>query len=112
MRQLLIALAQLSVALPVAFVFAAAPEKPVPVHGQGCVAAGVEARCLVVRDLKTGKLYNLTFRGLQPAIGEGIEFEGLPHEGSTTCIQGVALDVTGWARKDTLKCKPGGTHKN
>lgn len=88
-------------------VFATTPEKPSPVHGQGCITGGAETRCLLVRDLKTGKLFNLIFKGIQPAPGEAIEFEGLPHQGSTTCMQGTALDVTGWVHKDTLKCKPG-----
>jgi hypothetical protein len=86
--------------------FAAPTEKPAPIRGQGCVSAGVEAHCLVVRDLKSGKLYNLIFKDIQPAIGEGIEFEALPHEGAASCLQGTALDVTAWTRKDTLRCKP------
>lgn len=91
--------------------FAAAPENPPPVRGQGCVTGGAEARCLLVRDLKTGKLFNLIFKGIQPALGEGIEFEAQPHQGPTTCMQGTAIDVTGWVHKDTLKCKPGAARK-
>ena len=90
----------------------AAPQpKPVPVRGQGCVAAGIEARCLIVRDLSSGKLYNLTFRGMPPTIGEGIEFEGLPHQGPTACMQGVGLDVLSWSPKDSLRCKQKDAHK-
>jgi hypothetical protein len=96
-------------ALPsIAALLSAAPGKPTPVRGLGCVTAGVEPHCLLVRDVKTGKLYSLIFKGIQPAAGDGIEFEALPHEGPTTCMQGTALDVTEWARKDTLKCKPAG----
>jgi hypothetical protein len=40
----------------------------------------------------------------KPSIGDGIEFTGVPHNGLTTCMQGIALDVTDWARKDSLKC--------
>jgi len=77
---------------------------PVPVHGQGCVAAGVEASCLVVKDTGSGVLYNLLIRGARPQVGTGIEFTGVPHEGPTMCMQGVPLDVTEWDRKDSVKC--------
>jgi hypothetical protein len=80
--------------------------KPVPVHGQGCVSQGVDPRCLVVRDQRNGKLYNLIFKEMQPAIGEGIEFEAVPHQGPVVCVQGAAFDVMAWERKDTLRCKP------
>jgi hypothetical protein len=103
------ALAVVLIAWPAAL--AAAPDKPIPIHGQGCVTAGVEAHCFVVRDLKSGRLFNLIFRGIQPALGTGIEFDALPHQGASTCMQGTALDVTAWARKDTLKCKPGAARK-
>jgi len=87
---------------------AARPVKePKPVHGEGCVQAGVEARCLIVRDMRTGTLYDLLFKDARPPVGLGIEFTGVPHEGPTSCMQGVALDVTSWARKETLKCAPG-----
>jgi hypothetical protein len=77
------------------------------VHGTGCVQAGVEAGCLVLRDLRSGKLYSLLFKEPRPAVGDGIEFTALPHDGVTMCMQGVAVDVTGWARKDSLKCSLG-----
>jgi hypothetical protein len=83
-----------------------AADKPTPIRGQGCVSAGVEPRCLVVRDLRAGKLYNLVFTGLQPTIGEGIEFVALPHQGPVVCLQGAAFDVTAWTRKDSLHCHP------
>jgi hypothetical protein len=66
----------------------------------------VEARCLVVKEAKSGVLYNLIVKGARPAIGTGIEFTGVPFDGMTTCMQGVALDVTSWARKDSLTCVP------
>ena len=78
--------------------------KPTPVHGHGCVEAGVEARCLVVKEAESGTLYNLIVKGARPAIGTGIEFTGVPFDGMPTCMQGVALEVSAWARKDSLKC--------
>ena len=77
---------------------------PVPVHGQGCVANGVSAGCLVVRDTNSGTLYNLLISGARPKVGEGIEFTGNPHEGPTMCMQGIAVDVTQWEGKDSIKC--------
>lgn len=88
-----------------------AADKPAPTRGQGCVSAGVEPRCLVVRDLRAGKLYNLIFTGIQPTIGEGIEFVALPHRGPVVCLQGAAFDVTAWTRKDSLHCHPKGAPK-
>lgn len=89
------------------FTFAQKPTPktaPVPVHGQGCVASGVEAGCLVVRDLNSGTLYNLLIGGARPKVGEGIEFTGVPHEGPTMCMQGVPVNVTQWSGKDSIKC--------
>jgi hypothetical protein len=85
------------------------PPKPPPVHAEGCVEPGAEARCLVVKDLRNGVLYNLIVKGLPPAIGDGIEFSGLPHNGVTTCMQGIAIDVQTWAHRNSLKCMQNAT---
>ncbi len=82
---------------------APAPQSKI-VHAEGCVEPGVEARCLMVKDLKSGVLYNVFIKDPKPSIGDGIEFTGVPHNGLTTCMQGIALDVSDWARKDSLKC--------
>ena len=83
-------------------------QKSTRIHGQGCVEPGAEARCVVVKDSVSGKfLYTLLIKGLQPEIGSGIEFTGVPHTGVTTCNQGTAIDVEKWARKDSLKCTSG-----
>jgi len=63
------------------------------VTGSGCVEAGVEAGCLVLKDTKTGTLYNLFFEGTPPAINTAIRFTGNLHEGPTTCQQGTPVDV-------------------
>jgi hypothetical protein len=81
-------------------------QKQKEVHGQGCIETGVEARCLVLKDIKSARIYNLIFRGLQPAHGEGIEFVAAPHSGPTPCMQGTPLDVIAWQRKDQLNCRP------
>jgi hypothetical protein len=100
MRQFLIAV------IAVVFVaITALSEKPQPIHGEGCVEPGVEAHCLVLTDLKSGNLYSLLIKGMQPEIGSGIEFTGLPHKGATACMQGSAIDVQTWTHKDSLKCR-------
>lgn len=82
-----------------------APEAK-PVTGQGCVEAGVEAKCLVVKDVTSGVLYNLLIKGTQPEVGTGIEFTGTPYNGMTICMQGTPLNVTKWTRDSSLKCAP------
>lgn len=107
MKQLAIAVAVVALMLAGAAPgFAGPSKKPAEVQGLGCVEAGIEVRCLMLKDLKTGKLYNLIIKGLQPDIGEGIEFVGVLHDGPNTCMQGIAVDVATWARKDSLRCKP------
>jgi len=77
------------------------------VEGAGCVEAGVEAGCLIVKDIKSGKVFNLIVREPRPRVGEGIEFAGMLFGGVTTCMQGTAVQVASWRPKDTLKCAPG-----
>jgi hypothetical protein len=80
------------------------PPRPSQVSAQGCVEPGVEERCLVVKDLKSGILYNLLFKGARPAIGIGIDFTGVLFDGMTYCMQGTPVQVTAWTRNDSLKC--------
>jgi hypothetical protein len=81
-------------------------EKPKEIRGMGCVQPGVETRCLEVTDVRTGALFDLFIKGVQPAMGTGIEFIGAPHEGVTTCTQGTAVDVKTWVHRN-LKCVQG-----
>jgi|HubBroStandDraft_1064217.scaffolds.fasta_scaffold04372_1 hypothetical protein len=106
---------RLIVAAAIAFASAIPAQKPspkpapVPVRGQGCVANGVEAGCLVVRDQGSGTLYNLLISGARPKVGEGIEFTGSPHDGPTSCMQGTPIDVSSWSENDTVKCSSDAT---
>jgi len=63
------------------------------ITGSGCVEAGVEAGCLVLKDSKTHDLYNLFFAGKPPAINTAIRFTGTAHQGPTTCMQGTPVNV-------------------
>jgi hypothetical protein len=106
MQSLVIRIAILTVALSVPeFSMATPPPDAKQVHAQGCVAAGVEASCLVVKDTATGKFYSLLIKGAKPPIGAGIEFTGAPSSSATACQQGVPVDVSNWQRKATISCK-------
>ena len=104
MRRLSVALT--AGALVCSLVALAEPQKPQRIRGMGCVEPGVETSCLVVKDIRTGALFELFVKGVQPAMGTGIEFIGNPHQGVTTCIQGTAVDVQTWVHRD-LKCTQG-----
>jgi hypothetical protein len=83
------------------------PDPPAPaktVRGLGCVEAGVEASCLVLRDTKTDKLYNLYFSMPgKPQPGMGIRFQGTRKDGVTICMQGEPINVDSWSRAE-LAC--------
>lgn len=80
------------------------------ITGSGCVEAGVEAGCLVLKDTKSGTLFNLFFKGTPPAINTAIRFTGKAHEGPTTCQQGTPVDVTKFT-KIKMSCTAGSTKK-
>lgn len=54
----------------------------------------MEAGCLILKDTRTGTLYNLFFKSNPPAINAAIRFTGKEHQGPTTCMQGTPVDVT------------------
>ena len=81
------------------------PSRAKNLSGSGCVTAGVEAGCLMLRDTKTQTVYNLYFRGKKPKAGTAIRFSGTPHDGVTMCMQGTAVNVTSWFQLK-MKCKP------
>ncbi len=77
------------------------------VHAEGCVEAGVEAGCMMVKDVKSGSLYNIMIKGPRPQVGDGIDFVGVPFDGVSICMQGIALKVIEWAPKESLQCTRG-----
>ncbi len=107
MKGLIIAVA--SMTLAGAAVMAAAAPRPdaKQVHARGCVQAAAEGRCIVLKDVESGRFYNLLIKGAGPEIGTGIEFTGTPYSGATSCMQGDPVLVTSWTRKDYLKCSTG-----
>jgi hypothetical protein len=72
--------------------------------GKGCVQAGVEAGCLVVKDAQSGKLFNLLIKGAKPAIGAGIDFIGATSSGANTCMQGTPVQIETWSNDESLQC--------
>jgi len=74
------------------------------VKGKGCVQAGVETGCLLVKDEQSGKLFNLLIKGAKPAIGAGIGFVGTPSSGASTCMKGSAVQVQTWSSDESLQC--------
>ena len=65
MRLLAVAVIAGTLASP-AIAYGGPPEKPPQIRGEGCVEPGVEARCLVVKDVRSGVLFNLFVKGVQP----------------------------------------------
>ncbi|HEV2326955.1 MAG TPA: hypothetical protein VGS10_23660 [Terracidiphilus sp.] len=106
-RKAILALAFLAVLAPGQVRASPQPPSKKAVHAEGCVQSGVEAHCLVLRDIKTGHLYDLIFKAERPPVGLGIEFIGVLHAGPTTCMQGTAVEVTSWAHRPSIRCVPG-----
>jgi hypothetical protein len=107
MNRIMLASAALFFAGGAAHAGAAPAPEATEVRVRGCVEAGVEASCLIVKDVKSGKLYHVMFKESRPAIGTGIEFTGEPFDGVSACMQGANVTVTKWARSDSLKCTKG-----
>jgi hypothetical protein len=88
--------------LALAFVTPSLADEPIKVTG--CVAAGVEAKCLVLRTM-TGKTYDITAAKPAPAPGTYGTIDGtLKTGGVTTCQQGPAINPATWT--ETSKVCP------
>jgi hypothetical protein len=74
------------------------------VKGTGCVQAGVEAGCLVVKDTTSGNLFSLLIKGAKPPVGVAIDFAGAPVTGSTACMKGTPVQLSTWSRNESLQC--------
>jgi len=68
-----------------------------PVHGTGCVEKGVEAGCLVLKDVKTKDRVRLKFDDKPASVGTAITFDGVSHSGEVDpCQQGKIVHVQKW----------------
>jgi hypothetical protein len=75
-----------------------------PIKVTGCVAPGVEAKCLVLRTI-TGKTYDITAAKPAPTPGSYGDVDGtLKTDGVTTCQQGPAINPATWT--ETSKVCP------
>ena len=104
MKALFSAVALLTLAAMATAAAAAPPGKTNEVHAQGCVQAAAEGRCIVLKDVESGKIYNLIIKGAGPDLGTGIAITGTPYTGASVCKQGDPVQVTNWTRKDYMKC--------
>ena len=104
MKALLFVVASLALAAIPMTAAAAPPSGANQVKGTGCVQAGVEAGCLVVKDTASGNLYGLLIKGAKPPVGIGIDFAGAPFNGSTTCMQGIPVQISTWSHNESLQC--------
>jgi hypothetical protein len=66
------------------------------VKATGCTIQATDAGCLLLKTLDGKTTYSIFTEDPKPDAGIVIIIEGKPHQGSTTCKQGVALDVTKW----------------
>jgi hypothetical protein len=77
-----------------------------PVHATGCVEQGVEAGCLVLKDIKTKTLYDLKFDKKPAPVGTAIEFDGVSHAGEVDhCQQGKIVHIQKWSHI-RMHCPP------
>jgi hypothetical protein len=70
--------------------------QPGSVIATGCVEQGIDAVCLMLRDRKSKKLYELLFTGARARPGADIQISGTVHHGPTICQRGVPVDVSAW----------------
>lgn len=74
------------------------------VKGAGCLRAGVEHGCFILKDSKSGKEFNLHFKdGDVPPVDTFISFTGT-RGGISTCQQGEVVQVTKWKKHNDKVC--------
>lgn len=66
-----------------------------PIMSAGCVRAGVESGCLILKSFKDKTTYSLHFPKERPDPDTAISFEG-KGGGVDTCMQGIVVNVTKW----------------
>lgn len=66
------------------------------VRATGCTMEGAYAGCLLLKTLDGKSTYNIFVDAPKPETGIVIIIDGQPHKGSTSCKQGIPLDVTRW----------------
>jgi hypothetical protein len=64
------------------------------IREQGCIVAGVEAQCLILKTATA--TYDVTAAEPTPKVGEFGTVTGTPFEGVTICQQAKALKPSTW----------------
>ncbi len=68
----------------------------------GCVSPGVEANCLVIKDGKSGKTYDITSAKPRPGPSQmAVQLRGTVSSGASICMQGVILENITWTSTNT-----------
>lgn len=88
----------------ISIVAALAQDKPAPDHkseireirSTGCVVRPPQTHCLLLKTLDGKTTYNIVGVDPIPDSGFVITIDAKPHEGATTCNQGIAVDVSRW----------------
>ena len=88
----------------VSILAALAQDKPAPerkseireIRATGCVARPPQTHCLLLKTLDGKTTYNIVSVDPNPDSGFVITIDAKPHEGTTSCNQGVAVDVNRW----------------
>ena len=83
-------------------VAAGAADAPQQVTVRGCVEAGVEPSCLVLKG--GGQTYNVTAAEPKPAVGTYGTVVGTVSDGMSTCQQGIILAAAIWAVEQGKAC--------
>jgi hypothetical protein len=73
----------------------------------GCVKPGVEIGCLIIADLKTHKIYNISSANPRPDPARNlvISLKGQISAGVSFCQQGTILSGITWSYT-RMSCKP------
>ncbi len=66
------------------------------VRATGCTSQGALPGCLLLKTLDGKTTYSIFADDPKPDAGIVITIDGKPHQGTTTCKQGIAVDVTKW----------------
>lgn len=78
--------------------------KPVPkrkpeveeIKATGCTVQAADTGCLLLKTLDGKTTYSIFTEDPTPATGIVIIIDGKPHQGTTTCKQGIPVDVAQW----------------
>jgi hypothetical protein len=65
------------------------------VMATGCVVQPAEQKCLLLRTLD-GKTTYVIFANTKPPVGSVVTISAKPHQGATSCKQGIPVDVNYW----------------